>query len=66
MVSSGEQALLGLPEAYTFISEEQVANLISTITKEVGGLGQKLISQSISSVSSFITIIVSLCQKKEV
>lgn len=60
MLSRGEQALLGLPEVYTFISEEQVANLISTITKEVGGLGQKLISQSISSVSSLITIIVYL------
>jgi len=60
MVSRGQKALLGLPEVYTFISEEQIAKLIATITQQVGSLGQKLISQSIASFSSFITIIVYL------
>lgn len=60
MVSRGQQALLSLPEVYTFISEEQVAKLISTITQEVGNLGQKLITQSIATVNSLITIIVYL------
>lgn len=60
MVTRGQQALLGLPEAYTFISEEQIAQLISTITEEVGNLGQTIISQSIASLSSLITIIVYL------
>ena len=60
MVTRGQQALLDLPEVYTFISEEQIAGLIATISSEVGSLGQRAITQSISSLSSFVTLIVYL------
>lgn len=60
MISRGQQALLGLPEAYSFISEEHIARLISTITEEVGSLSQKIISQTFSTLNSLITIIVYL------
>ncbi len=60
MAARGQQALLDLPDVYTFISEEQIARLIATISGEIGNLSQKAITQSISSLTSFVTLIVYL------
>lgn len=60
MVVQGQAALLRLPEAYSFIDEEQVKRLIAAIGKEVGALGHGIATKSIASLSNVITITVYL------
>ena len=61
MVGKGQQALLQLPEQYpNLFSEQQVQDLNTTIRAEVGRLGQRALSVSISSIVGLITIMVYL------
>lgn len=61
MIGRGRELLMQLPEQYpTFVSERQVADLISAIGSEMAGLGQKVVSLSVSSVVGFITFLVYL------
>jgi putative permease len=61
MVSRGHAALLHLPERYPgFISEEQVGQLISAISSEVGRFGQRALSMSVASLVGLITTLVYL------
>ena len=51
MLSMWQQALMGLPERYPdLITSEQIRTLINAIRSEIGFLGQKLVSLSMSSV----------------
>jgi putative permease len=61
MIGRGRELLMQLPEQYPqFVSERQVEELISAIGGEIAGLGQKVVSMSLSSVVGFITFLVYL------
>ncbi|MBK1649371.1 AI-2E family transporter [Rhabdochromatium marinum] len=61
MLSMWQQALMGLPERYPdLITSEQIRTLINAIRSEIGFLGQKLVSLSMSSVVGIITVMVYL------
>ena len=61
MLSQGQQALMALPEKYPeLISPEQVSSAIKALGGEIGNLGQKILSASLSSVVGFITVLVYL------
>lgn len=61
MVSRGHAALLHLPESYPgFISAEQVGQLITAISSEVGRFGQRALSLSVASLVGLITALVYL------
>jgi putative permease len=61
MIGRGRDLLMQLPEQYpNFVSERQVNDLISAIGGEIAGLGQTVVSMSLSSVVGFITFLVYL------
>ncbi|MGI9331593.1 MAG: AI-2E family transporter [Gammaproteobacteria bacterium] len=61
MVQRGQEALLALPQRYPdLFSEAQVRELISQIRAEVLSFGQRALSESLSSVLGFMTILVYL------
>ena len=61
MLLSGQDALLTLPESYPeLFSENQVRDLIAQIRVEALGFGQRVVSQSMSSVIGVITLLVYL------
>jgi putative permease len=61
MIGRGRELLMQLPELYpNFVSEQQINELISAIGGEIAGLGQKVVSMSLSSVVGFITFLVYL------
>lgn len=61
MLVRAQQYLLSLPEQYPrFISEQQVADSIAMVKREIAGVGQNLLSWSLASVLSVITVIVYL------
>jgi len=61
MLAHGQQLLMQLPERYPeLLTEAQVAELMSSARREVAGLGQQLLSLSLSSVVGVITLIVYL------
>jgi len=59
-ISRGQQALMELPARYPFISEAQLKELITMIRTELGGLGQHLLSLSVSSLTGGITLLIYL------
>lgn len=57
MVGKGQDLLLRLPQSHpNFISKEQILEVMSGLRKELGALGQYVVSWSLSSVLSLITI----------
>ena len=61
MLQSGQDALLKLPESYPeLFSETQVRDLIAQIRIDAVGFGQRVVSQSLSSVIGLITLLVYL------
>lgn len=61
MLTSGQSALMRLPERYPeLFSEAQVRDLIDTIRIEALSYGQQVVSLSVSSVVSVITVTVYL------
>jgi len=61
MLSRGQEALNKLPEMYPdFVSKERVNDVIVTISKELLGQGQTLVSFSISFLPGIITILIYL------
>lgn len=61
MLAQGQNALLMLPEKYPeIVSEAQVKEVIAAVGRELGGMGQKMLSLSMSSVVGVITILVYL------
>ncbi len=59
-ISRGQQALMELPAHYPFVSEAQLEELMTMIRTELGGLGQHLLSLSLSSLAGGITLLVYL------
>jgi putative permease len=61
MISTGQSALMQLPEKYPeIIPQEQVDQLIGQIRHEIGSFGQRVLSWSLSSVVGVITLVVYL------
>jgi len=56
--SAWEDALRELPMHYSYFSEQQVVELISTMRVEVGNIGQRIVSASLSSIPGAISVIV--------
>lgn len=60
-IDGGQRLLLRLPEMYPqIISEEQVKEIMGTIRREITGLGQVLLSLSLSSIPGLIAIVIYL------
>lgn len=59
-INQGQAALLRLPEHYAFISEQQVSEVINTFQSKIGGLGQNILSISLSSIPGMITVLIYL------
>lgn len=55
-----QNALMALPEHYSFISEQNVQEFSTQVNNEIASLGQHILSISIASVSSVITALVYL------
>ncbi len=61
MISTGQSALMQLPEKYPdIVPQEQVDQLIGQIRQEIGMFGQRVLSWSLSSVVGVITLVVYL------
>jgi putative permease len=61
MLAHGQQVLMQLPERYPdLITSEQITELIDSIRRDIAGLGQQLLSLSLSSVVGVITLLVYL------
>lgn len=61
MISTGQSALMKLPEQYPeIVSQEQVDQLIGQIRQEIGSFGQRVVSWSLASVVGVITLAVYL------
>lgn len=59
MISRGQKALMMLPVDYpTFITEAQVNQVFNEIGAAVRGLGQKVVSLSLASISSLVTLLI--------
>jgi putative permease len=48
--------LVTLPERFSFITEQQVQDLVAAVSGEILGVGQKLLSYSLSSLVTALTI----------
>lgn len=59
-IAEGQKALLELPAQYAFLSESQIRELIDAARTEITGLGQRVLSLSLSSVLGIITLVVYL------
>jgi putative permease len=59
-VHKGQVVLLGLPQHYSFISEQQIRELIDLLSREITQQGHRLLSLSISSIPGVITVLVYL------
>jgi putative permease len=60
-VDVGQKLLMRLPELYPqFISQEQIQEIMTTIRREIGGLGQNLLSLSLASIPGLIALVVYL------
>lgn len=61
MLAQGQQALMALPEKYPeLVSAEQIRNIIHALGSELGNVGQRMLSASLSSVVGLITVLVYL------
>jgi len=60
MIGIGQQVLLDLPDAYSFVDEQQIRRLMTAIGAEIGTLGHNVVSRSITSLSSVITVAIYL------
>lgn len=59
MIGKGQQLLMQLPESYpTFISEQQVQQIIAAIRVELANLGHRAVSLSFASVVGLITMMI--------
>jgi putative permease len=60
-ISQGQTLLEQLPERYPqVVSDEQIQGIISNVGAELAGLGQELVSWSISSVASLLGLLIFL------
>jgi putative permease len=59
-INKGQQALLQLPQQYSFISESQLKEILDVMRKEIANTGQELLSLSLASIPDILTMIVYL------
>lgn len=57
-LSHGQQLLLQLPQHYSFVSEQQVKELVDLINRELTDMGSHIVSLSLSSIPGLITLAV--------
>ncbi len=55
-----QEKLLQLHQTYSFISEEQVQQIMDVIEKEIASTGQRILTVSLASIPGLITVIVYL------
>lgn len=61
MIKEGQAMLLYLPEAYPqFITEDQIRQITSGVTQELGRLGQNLLSFSVAQLPVLMAVIIYL------
>lgn len=61
MLNDGQELLLGLPEKYPqFVSEAQIKEWIQAAGKEIGQIGQWVVSYSLSTISNLVGVIIYL------
>jgi putative permease len=56
MITHGQDSLMNLPEKYSFISQDQVAEVVKGIRSAVGSLGQHVVSWSLASITGLIIL----------
>lgn len=60
MLSRGQDALEALPQKYSFISDDQVVEIMTAVRRQIGDLGQGVLSFSVAQIPGVITTIVYL------
>ena len=60
MLSRGQDALAALPQKYSFISEEQLVDIMTAVRRQIGAFGQSALSFSVARIPGVITSIVYL------
>ena len=61
IVGKGQDAIMHLPERYPdLVSEAQVADLMNVIRSELAGLGQRVLSASVASVTGLMMLMIYL------
>ncbi len=56
MITHGQNSLMALPGKYSFISHEQVSDILKGIRSAVGSLGQHVVSWSLASITGVIIL----------
>ena len=56
MITHGQNSLMRLPDKYSFISEDQVNDIVQGIRSAVGSLGQHVVSWSLASITGLIVL----------
>ncbi|MCW8888470.1 MAG: AI-2E family transporter [Gammaproteobacteria bacterium] len=56
----GQAMLMALPQNYSFITEEQIHELVQMMQSKIAGQGQYLLSLSLSSIPGLFTLIIYL------
>lgn len=56
MITHGQNSLMELPEKYSFISHEQVTDIMKGIRSAMGSLGQHVVSWSLASITGIIML----------
>lgn len=60
-IQKGREVLLALPEQYPqFVSEQQISSVLDSLGRELGAWGQKLIENSLASLTKLVTVLVYL------
>ena len=61
MLVQGQEKLLQLPKEYpTFITEQQIQDLINSVASDIGSIGQALVSASYSSLINVMALLIYL------
>ncbi|ACE84339.1 membrane protein, PerM family [Cellvibrio japonicus Ueda107] len=61
MVIEGQELLMGLPERYPqFLSERQLEQLFASMTAEISGMGQRVLSFSVTNIPMLIGLMIYL------
>jgi putative permease len=56
IVAALQEALLALPQRYSLITEKQIQDLLASLSSEIIGVGQTLLTYSLSSLVTALTI----------
>ncbi len=59
-IAQGQHALQVLPERYSFISQEQIDDVMAALRGQLTGMGQRIVTLSLASIPGVITLVVYL------